>query len=132
VEATILSLELYEGGTILHIRFRHLPTNDSTESRRWQGHVAITVTDDSGQLLPRSPHFSGHPAADASFIAVQHTEAINERVRRVQVTIDGGPDPNFDPMPPERSVTRASRNPEHQTTPKPPPGVRHWEFEIAL
>ena len=132
VEATILSLELYERRTVLHIRLRRLPANDSTESRRWQGHVAISIADDSGRLLPRSPHFSGHPAADASFMTVRYTEAINEQVRRVLVTIDGGPDPNHDPMPPEQSVTRASCDPAHRSKAESPPGVRRWEFEIEL
>ncbi len=132
VEATILSIELYENRTILHIRLRHVPSEGSLEASRWRGTVIVTVTDESGTVLPRDAHAGGHPAADATFMIVRYAAAISVTANRVKITIDGGPDPNHDPMPPEQSVTRASRNPEHQERPKPPPGVRHWEFEIEL
>ena len=134
VEATILSLELYDGGTVLHARFRHITTEDSTTHRRWRGHVIISIAENSGRLLPRSPHISGHPAADATFMTVRYSAGISTGARRVKITVDGGPDPNHDPMPPQRAVNVAvkradgSPGPEHE----PPPGVRRWEFEIDL
>jgi len=132
VEATILSLELYDGGTVLHTRFRHLTTEGSTRHRRWRGPVIISIFEDSGRLLPRSPHLSGHPAADATFMTVRYSAGVSAEAKRVKVTIDGGPDPNHDPMPPEQSVNRASRDPARQERSIPLPGVRQWEFEIEL
>ncbi len=132
VEATILSLELYERRTVLHMRFRWQHDDNTTTSRPWQGQVITTVGDDVGRLLPRDRYPQGHRVADGFFITERYVGVFDAEAKRVKVTMVGGFDPNLDPMPPERSVTRASRDPEHRSDTELPPGMRCWEFEIEL
>lgn len=132
VEATILSLELYESGTVVHTRLRRLAEDETAPPRPWHGPVLVEIAGDTGISFPHNADRSQHAAADASFITWGIRTGVADDASRLKFTLFGGPDPNFDPMPPERVVLRATRSSEGTSRFAQQPGTRLWEFDINL
>jgi hypothetical protein len=109
VEATILSLEIYEQGVVIHGRMRELDpmlvgTRGDTRIRL-QG---IEMTDDLGTTYQLERNAFGHPDVDSSYFRTHFTSGLADGAHMLRINLDTAP----------------------ETEPKPL--HRQWQFEIEL
>jgi hypothetical protein len=131
--ATILSLEVYEGGTLVHIRLRDTGADQPDARRRSRRQPQnIQLTDDIGTDYTLYTLQRVFFDEESSFFSARFSPGFGDRVHRLRVRIDSSHDPNEDPQAPESALNRASRNAEASVEPEPPHGLRQWEFDIAL